>query len=378
MKFVLISPKNRTVYNFRGDLIKEIISEGYEVIVTGPNMDNVEKIEELGARFEHIPLNKSGLNFFEDFQYFIKMYRLLKREKPDITLSYTIKPIVYGAIAAKFAGIKNIYSMVTGVGYVFTSEKLKVKILKIIVSILYKVSLLFNNLVIFQNKDNRDEFVDLNIVEEEKTRIVNGSGVNMEHFRPTIYPKKLTFFMLSRVLYSKGIREYLAAAKNIKEKYPEIEFMLLGAVEDMQDSMSKKDLEPYIEKDIITYYGETNDVRKYYTKSSVFVLPSYAEGTPRTVLEAMAMARPIITTDAPGCRETVRDGENGFLVKVGDVEELEDRMEWFIKNQNEIPKMGEYSLEYCAKKFDINKVNSQMLKYLNIRGDNHEFIPRNS
>lgn len=367
MKILLISPKNRTVYNFRGDLVKEIISEGHEVIVTGPNLDDIEKIEGLGAQFKCIPLNKSGLNILEDLKYIKKLYQLIKEEEPTITLGYTIKPVIYGSIAAKLAGVENIYSMITGIGYVFTSKTIKAKIIKFIVSILYKISLELNTLVIFQNKDNQQEFVLSNIVKKEKTRIVNGSGVNMQRFSPTSYPKELTFFMLSRALHSKGIREYLEASKSIKRKYPEVNFMWLGAVENMQDSIKKEDLKPYIDKGIIKHFGETNDVRKYYAQSSVFVLPSYAEGIPRTVLEAMAMARPIITTDAPGCRETILNGENGFLVDVKNIEDLEEKMEWFIHNKKKIPQMGNQSLEYCREKFEVNKINSQMLNIMNLR-----------
>lgn len=367
MKFLLMSPKNRTVYNFRGDLVKEIIAAGYEVVVTGPNMDDVDKIEELGARFECIPLNKSGLNPIHDLTYTKKLYDLIKREQPEISLSYTIKPVIYGTIAAKLAGVKNIYSMITGVGYAFTSKTAKAKLIKFVVSLLYKISLKFNSLVIFQNKDNQNLFVSSNIVEKKKTRIVNGSGVNMDRFSPTPYPEELTFFMLSRALYSKGIREYLKAAKIIKNKYPEVKFMWLGAIENQIDSIKKEDLKPYIEQSIIEHYGETNDVRQYYAQSSVFVLPSYAEGTPRTVLEAMAMSRPIITTDAPGCRETILNGENGFLVEIGNVEELVEKMEWFIHNKEMIPQMGNKSLEYCQEKFEVGKINSNMLKIMNMR-----------
>lgn len=367
MKFLLMSPKNRTVYNFRGDLVKEIIAAGYEVIVTGPNMDDVDKIEELGARFECIPLNKSGLNPIHDLKYIKKLYDLIKREQPQISLGYTIKPVIYGSIASKLAGVKNIYSMITGVGYAFTSKTTKAKLIKFVVSLLYKISLKFNNLIIFQNKDNKELFVSSNIVEKKKTRIVNGSGVNMGQFSPTSYPENLTFFMLSRALHSKGIREYLEAAKILKNKYPEVKFVWLGAVESQQDSIKKEDLKPYIEQGIIEHHGETDDVRKYYAQSSVFVLPSYAEGTPRTVLEAMAMARPIITTDAPGCRETVLNGENGFLVEVGNVEELARKIEWFIHNKEMIPQMGKKSLVYCQEKFEVDKINSNMLEIMNIR-----------
>ncbi|NLD49209.1 MAG: glycosyltransferase family 4 protein [Clostridiaceae bacterium] len=367
MKFILISPKNRTVYNFRGDLIKEIISEGYEVIVTGPNKDEIDKINDLGVRFELIPLDKNGLSIKEDFRYLLSLIKLFKEEKPDITLGYTIKPVIYGSLAAKIAGVKNINSMVTGVGYVFTAQTKKAKIIRFIVSILYKIGFKCANTVIFQNPDDLNEFVDRKLVHREKCWLVNGSGVNMDKFALAPLPEKLTFFMLSRVMYSKGIREYLNAAQEIKKRYPEVRFMLLGAVEDIQDSMQMNDLRTYIDNGIIDYYGETDGVASYYRQCSVYVLPSYREGTPRTVLEAMAMGRPIITTDAPGCRETVVDGVTGFIVPVQDSVTLVEKLEWFITNQEEIGKMGQASYQLCQDKFNVQKVNADMLKYLKIR-----------
>lgn len=366
MKFILISPKNRTIYNFRGDLVREIQSKGYEVVVTGPDREGLEKIEDLGVRFEEIPLEKTGMNIFSDIKYMLKLRKLFKEEKPDVTLGYTIKPVIYGSIAAKLAGVKNINSMITGVGYVFTAETFKAKAIRFIVSILYRISFACSDTVIFQNPDDRKEFLDRGLLKKEKTGLVNGSGVNMERYKATDFPEELTFFMLSRVLHSKGIREYLEAAKIVKEKHPETKFMLLGAVENMQDSMSEEDLKPYIDERIIEHFGETDDVRDYYGDSTVFVLPSYREGTPRTVLEAMAMGRPIITTDAPGCRETVIDGKNGFLVPVGDVEALSEKMIWFINNTDKIEKMGSESKAYCKKKFDVDKVNKSMLEHMKI------------
>lgn len=366
MKFILISPKNRTVYNFRGELLKELISQDYEVMVTGPDEIDANKIMELGIRFIQIPLKKNGLGLLSDIKYILALIKLFIDEKPDITLGYTIKPVIYGAIAAKLAGVKNIYSMVTGAGYVFTANTAKARLIKLIASILYRIGFKCANKVIFQNKDDLNEFVGRKLLKQEKCRLVNGSGVNMDKFCQAALPANTTFFMLSRVMYSKGIREYLEAAEIVKQKHYDARFMLLGAVEGIQDSLTMEDLAPYIEQGIIEYYDETDDVASYYRKCSVYVLPSYREGTPRTVLEAMAMGRPIITTDAPGCRETVTDGVNGFLVPVRDSSALAEKMEWFIVNHKEIIKMGQESINLCREKFDVRKVNQSMLKHMNI------------
>jgi glycosyltransferase involved in cell wall biosynthesis len=367
LKFILISPKNRTVYNFRGDLIKEIKSKGYEVIVTGPNKDHLDKIKKLGVKFKHIPLNKTGLNIISDIKYILILWKLLIKEKPDIFLGYTIKPVIYGGIAAKIAGVKNINSMVTGAGYVFTARSLKAMIIRQYVDILYRIGFKCANTVIFQNADDLKEFTKLGLLKKEKCVLINGSGVNMEKFKPVKYPETLTFFMLSRILFSKGVKEYLNAANIVKKKYPKVRFMLLGSIENIQDSLQMNDLKPYIDNGIIDYYKETNNVLDYYKQCSVYVLPSYREGTPRTVLEAMAMARPIITTDAPGCRETVIDGTSGFLVPIRDVDSLVEKMEWFIKNKDKITEMGKASYNLCLNKYDVRKINKKMLSYLNIQ-----------
>ena len=367
MKFILISPKNRTVYNFRGDLIKEVIKNGYEVIVTGPDDTDVDRITDLGVKFVKIPMNKTGTSIVADIKYCINLYKLFKLEKPDISLGYTVKPVVFGAIAAKLAGVKNINSMVTGGGYTFTAKTFKAKVLGFIVRFLYRIGFSVADNVIFQNTDDLTEFCNKKLVKKEKCHIVNGSGVNMVHFLPTQYPEKTTFFMLSRLLKSKGVAEYLEAAKIVKEKYSDIRFCLLGKYEtNMQDALNKEYVEQFIADGIIERFEETNDVRPYYSDCSVYVLPSYREGTPRTVLEAMSMGRAIITTDTNGCRDTVIDGKNGFLVPVGDCKKLAEAMIKFIEKPELISTMGKESVNYCTEKFDVNRVNGDMLRIIKI------------
>lgn len=367
MKFVLISPKNRTVYNFRGDLIKEIIGKGYEVVVTGPDKTDVDKIEELGARFKEIPLIKTGTSISADLEYCEELIRFLKEEKPDATLGYTVKPVVYGAIAAKRAGVKNINCLITGGGYTFISTTFKARILGLIVRNLYRVGLSNATHVIFQNKDDLNEFCSKRLVSKKKCSYVNGSGVNIEQFKPVPMPSEFTFFMLSRLLKSKGVGEYLEAARVVKKQYPHAKFKLLGKYEYvMQDAMDKDYVESFIEDGTIERFEETDDVRPYYEMCSVYVLPSYREGTPRTVLEAMAMGRPIITTDTQGCRETVIDGVNGFIVPVKNSNAIAEKMIWFIDHPEVIQEMGEQSYQYALMKFDVNKVNADMMRIMDL------------
>lgn len=372
MKFILISPKNRTVYNFRGDLIKEIVKKGYEVVVTGPNQIDVDKIVALGARFVEIPMNKNGLNPFADLKYQKALQNLFEVEQPDVVLGYTSKPVIYGSIAAKKAAKRikkdiRTVAMVTGVGYAFTSSTFKAKLIRFVMSVLYKKAFKKADSVVFQNEDDKKQFEEMKLVSPTKTNVVNGSGVNTELFPVSDYPEALTFFMLARVMFSKGIREYLSACKIVKEQYPQVRCMLLGACEGIQDSISKEDLQPYIDQGIIEHFGETDRVADYYKMCSVYVLPSYREGTPRTVLEAASMGRAIITTDAPGCRGTVIDGKTGFLVPVKDSVTLAEKMLEFVKDSTLVQKMGQASAEYCREKYDVDKVNVAMCDILNIK-----------
>jgi glycosyltransferase involved in cell wall biosynthesis len=367
MKFLLISPKNRTVYNFRGDLVKSIIQKGYEVIVTGPDMTDVGKIEELGVKFVPIEMNKNGTSIVGDIKYCKNLYRLMKREKIDVTLGYTVKPVIYGAIAAHFAKVRNINSMITGAGYTFIATSIKAKLLGFLVRCLYRLGFQYSDHVIFQNIDDLNEFCDRKLARREKCSVVNGSGVNVNHFTVEPLPPSPTFFMLSRLLKSKGVHEYLTAAEIVKQQYPYVQFYLLGKYEtNMQDAVPKEFVEDFISRGIIERFDETSDVKPYYAMCSVYVLPSYREGTPRTVLEAMAMGRPILTTDTQGCRETVVDGENGYLVPVKDCNDLAERMVEFIRNPELASVMGAKSRQYVTQKFEVNKVNADMMKIMHI------------
>jgi len=283
-----------------------------------------------------------------------------------LVFNYTIKPVIFGSIAARLAGVKNIYSMLTGLGYVFVAKGGKALIIKTISKFLYRIALKRCDKVLFQNPDDLNEFVSCKLVAREKTALINGSGVNLDHFYPVALPEEVSFLMICRIIKDKGVIEYLKAAEIVKRTYPNTRFSLVGPFDVNPSALSFEDIKPYIDSNIINYLGETRDVRPFLEKASVFVLPSYREGTPRTVLEAMAMGRAIITTDAPGCRETVVDGLNGFLVPVKDVENIARSMMYLIEHEDELHVKGRESLEICREKYDVNKVNESIMSYLKI------------
>lgn len=365
-KFVLISPKNRSAYNFRGDLIKDIQVNGYDVVVTGPNEEGVDKIKALGAKFVEVPVDKNGTNPLADIGYCLKLRRILKNEKADAILGYTIKPVIYGSLAGWLACVKNRTAMVTGAGYLFASKSTKARLIQKVSFILYRIGLGVAHKVIFQNIDDLNEFVEHRLVKREKCSVVNGSGVNMSKYTPAPYPKIPSFFFLGRLVHSKGGLDFAEAAKIVKEQYPESRFMILGKLEkNLPDAILQEELMPYVDDGTIELFPETDNIPQYYAMTSVFVLPTaYREGTPRVILEAMASARAIITTNTPGCKETVVEGQNGFFTGIHNAKDLADKMLFFIKNPDKISEFGQRSFEICKEKYEVSITNKRMLEIM--------------
>jgi glycosyltransferase involved in cell wall biosynthesis len=376
MKFALIAGYPESVINFRRNLINELQCCSMEVHVLIPKLSNIdsdlvrEKIEEIGVIVHEIRLSRTGLNPFLDLIALLDIIRTLWKIKPDYVLSYTIKPVIYGLLAAKILGINHRFALITGLGSIFNEGKSRTsKLLLLIVSSLYKVSLFFAKAVMFQNPDDRALFEQNKIVCPNKSYVVNGSGVDLCFYRFAKPPPKITFLLLARLLNSKGVGVYFEAAKILKKRYPKIEFCLAGEIDVLnKDSISRCELNSWIEGDVINYYGQLSDVRPAITDCSVFVLPSfYREGVPRSILEAMSMGKAIITTNTPGCRETVTDGKNGYLITPQSVPELVVSMMKFIDNPALVEKMGVKSREMAEIKYDVHKVNKEMLKIMRIQ-----------
>jgi len=366
MKILVVSPKNKTVFNFRGDLIKDMIAHGNEVYVTGPNEDFVEDIMALGVKeFIEVSFVKDNTSVLGDLAYLKKLRKVMVENKPDLVFGYTIKPVIYGSMAAKSAGVKKIYAMVTGLGRIYASGGFKTNIVRLVTKMLYKIAFKACNKVIFQNNDDIKELVTQNYLSESKTAKVDGSGVNMSRFIRTELPEQPVFLMVSRVIREKGVMEYCNAARAVKRKHPEARFILLGGFDVSIGALKKEDIEPYIVDGSIEFPGEVKDPVTFYQNSSVFVLPSYyREGLPRTILEAMASGRAVITTDWPGCREPIKNGENGFMIPIKNCDVLAEKMEVLINEREKLILMADAAYETCKNKYEVGIVNAEMRKIM--------------
>lgn len=375
-KAVVIGSLAASLINFRLHLMLDLKKCGFEVIAMAPaDLGVAAKLAEFGIRFEPLSLSRNGLNPLSDIFLLWQLIRFFKREKIYLTFTYTIKPVIYGSLAARIVNIPYRYAMLTGTGYIFSGNTLKSKVVGTIAKALFRLSLHLNRKLFFQNKDNLADFYKEKLISTRQPfAIVNGSGVDINHFSPAPLPKSLSFLMIARLLQDKGVREYVAAAKQIKAIYPEIDFKLVGWVDTNPNSITKNELQQWVTAGYIQFLGKLDDVRETIASSSVYVLPSYGEGTPRTVLEAMAMQRPIITTDVPGCRETVVSQENGLLIPVKDAYALAQAMIHFIKNPDEVVRMGANSRILVETKYDVRKVNQHILTEMEI----HEPSPHYS
>ena len=366
-RVLIIGAYPDSVADFRGDLIRACVDADCQVtVMTAATSPEVEKgIRNLGVDFRPYEIKRNSIDIASDRQTLAELRRTFAELQPDIILAYTIKPIIWGGIAARRFPQTKFFALVTGLGYAFQGGSLKRILLGKVVTWLYWFALKQANGVIFQNSDNREEFVKRRIVSADKCHVVNGSGINLSEFEQTPMPDGAPRFMLiARLLGEKGIREYATAAEIVKQQFPEAIFELVGPEDPSPDGLPVDEVQRWASEGTVVYSGATNDVRPYISSCHIYVLPSYHEGMPRTVLEAMSMGRPILTTDVSGCKETVEQGVNGFLVPSRDVEALAERMTWFIENRDQWQTMGDASRRMAEDKFDVQKVNEKMLEIL--------------
>lgn len=358
--------------NFRGPLIQDLVAAGVQVYALAPDYsdDLRQKVQALGANPIDFQLTRTGMNPLRDGLDMLRLTLLLLRLRPNVMLGYFIKPVIYGTLAAWLAGVPRRVAMIEGLGYVFTAsgtcQPLGRKLLRTLVSKLYKFSLSKAQKVIFLNRDDLAEFVDIGLVDKAKVINLGGIGIDLAEWPLTpSFIQPITFLLVARLLKEKGIFEYVHAAKQVKSLYPETRFVLLGGLDPNPGSLNQAEVDGWVKEGILEWPGHVA-VKPWLMKASVFVLPSYREGVPRSTQEAMAMGRAVITTDAPGCRETVDEGVNGFLVPVRDVAALTQAMMRFVKNPDLVATMGQESRRLAEKRFDVHSINARLLKILGI------------
>lgn len=357
MKKILILANNDVgLFKFRKELIEELLKEN-EVYISLPYGTSVEPLIKMGCKFIHTPIDRRGINPIIDFKLLLAYKKIFKQVKPELVITYTIKPNIYGSMIAKNCKV-NYAVNITGLGTAFQNNNL----LKKLVIYMYKCALKKVKVVFFENIENKEIFVDEKIVEEKKTCCLNGAGVNLEEYPFTPYPLEselIRFLFIGRIMKEKGIDEFLYAAKELKKEYPNVEFDIVGPMEERYKDIIDK----YVDDKIINYYGFQEDVRPFIARCHCFVLPSYHEGMANTLLEAGAMGRPLITSDIHGCKETICN--NGYIVNSEDKENLHSIMKKFIEdNYSQKIEMGSNSRKYMKKIFDKKIIIKNTLRGL--------------
>ncbi len=372
-RVTLIGHAAGATLNFRGPLIAELVGSGCEVEVMAPDWtpQQRERLRAWGATAVTFPLSRTGLNPLQDLRTLWALYRQLRRSRPDAVLSYAAKTNVWGMLAAACAGVPRRVAMVEGLGYAFTEgaeglRDLKQRVLGWVLAGLYRWAFRAAHRVLVLNPDDARDLRRWCGLSADKTVLLGGIGVALDDWPlhpPQFQP--VTFTLVARLLREKGVLEFLAAARQIKAEYSQTRFWLLGPLDENPGGLKREDIEPWVRDGIVEWPGAV-DVKPWLAQTSVFVLPPYREGVPRSTQEAMAMGRPVITTDAPGCRETVVDGVNGYLVPPRDVVALVAAMRRFVENPHLIETMGRESRRLAEERFDVRRANAVLMRALGV------------
>lgn len=310
MKILVLSSFTTSLFWFRIDMMQSFLQAGHEVLAVAEEPEELweNKFAALGIRYRSIPVQRNGMNPLKDLQTLRALKTLMKEEKPDKIFAYQAKTVIYGGMAAAGCGITEFYPLIAGLGSIFLSDDLKTRLVRKILVTEYKYGMRKTPKAFFQNEDDLGVFIKHGIISGDRAVILNGSGVNLDKFPQKPLPEEFALLCISRLIRDKGVMEYLEACRILKQRHPQVRCMLVGPFDTNPSAIQKEELQGYIDDGSIEYFGEQKNVQPYLEQCSIYVLPSYHEGTPKTVLEAMATGRPILTTDAPGCRQTVPEG----------------------------------------------------------------------
>jgi glycosyltransferase involved in cell wall biosynthesis len=363
-KILFITNSSRTTYLARIGLIKKLINDGFSVSVASPEDEFVELLKKAGCKYYKVNIDVSGINPLKDIATFLALYKIIKKVKPELCLNYTIKPNIYGNMAASLQNVP-VFSVVPGLGYSFISDG----IVTVITKVLYKFSFPHVNKVIFLNNDDRNEFIKNRIVQKEKTVVIPGEGVDTDFFKPLKterdYDRKV-FLFYGRILKDKGFFEFVKAAQIIKNKRDNFVFNVLGFLDEPNPSaVSKEEMDQITSEGIVKYLGVAKDVRGFVADADCIVLPSYREGMPGVLLESMSMGKIVITTSVPGCKDAVCDCKTGFLCKIKSPEDLADKMlKVADMGKNEIEEMGKSARSFVVQNYDEKIVANIILEMI--------------
>jgi glycosyltransferase involved in cell wall biosynthesis len=365
MHIVLLGNTSRSVVNFWSVLVESLRAKGCRVTVFAPegDADADAAIRAMGAALRHYPLDRKGLNPVRDMVTLAALHRLFRREQPDMLFCYTIKPVIYGCLAAGFAGVRRRFATISGLGYMFEADSAVKKVLTALAALLYRLALHGAAAIFFQNREDREVFEKAGIVRPaHRVELTKGTGVNIAHFAPApLPPGPPVFLLMGRLLEAKGLYEYAQAARMLKQRHPGVRFQLLGPPEQGLGSVPLENVRGWEREGVLEYLGQTKDVRPYLAAASVIVLPSWREGTPCSVMEGMSMGRPAVVTDAPGCREVVFSGGNGYMAPLRDPQALAEAMERFILHPEDIASMGAASRKIATEEFDAHKTAARIM-----------------
>ncbi|RNE78929.1 glycosyltransferase family 1 protein [Vibrio cholerae] len=359
MKLIMVANTSWSVFNFRHSLIKELLNCGVELYVIAPEDKFSAKLTEMGCQVLDLPMQAKGVNPIADLALMLRLLRHYREIKPDFIIHYTIKPNIYGSLAAKLAGIPSL-AITTGLGYTFVNQNVVSQVARQ----LYKFAFRYPKEVWFLNEDDRRAFLEHHLIEPDKAVLLHGEGVNLNHFVPSDKPQSdenVRFLLIARMLRDKGVCEFVEAACQIRQRYPNAIFQLLGDCGVPNPSViGREEIAQWEKEGVVEYLGTTDDVRPIIAQADCLVLPSYREGIPRTMIESAAMAKPLIVSDAPGCRDVVLDGQTGYLCEVKNAKALAQRCEQFLTLSDlEKQAMGKAGRSFMEAKFDEKWVIKQ-------------------